>query len=103
MGWGTQPELSSSSPHEGDGAGCMAELSSSLPHEGDGAGQGAQLSCHRHRHTKETGQGVTHRLLVRFCLLCGDWTAYCTDMGSCECGLPFLEPFEFLLVSMRTP
>src|SRR6267142_3517682 len=44
---------------------------------------------------------VTHRLLVRYCLLCGDWTAYCTDMGSCERGLPFLEPFEFLLVSMR--
>jgi len=57
-------------------------------------------------HNKETGVDnwylVTHGLLVRFCLLCGDQTAYCTDMGSCECGLPFLEPFVFLLDSMRT-
>jgi len=45
---------------------------------------------------------VTHGLLVRFCLLCGDRTAYCTDMGSCESGLPFLEPFVILLVLMRT-
>src|SRR6266850_1650158 len=27
--------------------------------------------------------------------------AYCTDLGSCACRLPFLEPFEFPLVSMR--
>src|SRR6266850_1207194 len=45
---------------------------------------------------------VTHRLLVRLCLLCGIWIAYCTDMGSCECGLPFLEPSEFSLIFMRT-
>src|SRR6266850_5340199 len=45
---------------------------------------------------------VTHGLLVHFLVLCGDRTAYCMDMGSCKCGLPFLEPFEFPLVSMRT-
>jgi len=45
---------------------------------------------------------VMHGLLVHFLVLCGDRTAYCTDMGLCECGLPFLEPFKFLLVSMRT-
>src|SRR6267142_4835483 len=45
---------------------------------------------------------VTHGLLVRFCLLCGDRTAYCTDMGSCECGLLFLEPSDLSLVSFRT-
>ena len=45
---------------------------------------------------------VMHGLLVHFLVLCGDRTAYCTDMGSCECGFPFLEPFEFPLVSMHT-
>src|SRR6266850_1152753 len=49
-----------------------------------------------------TSQHVTHGLLVRFCLLCGDRTAYCTDMESCKCGLPFLEPSEWSLVSFRT-
>jgi len=30
-------------------------------------------------------------------LLCGNWTAYCMDMGLCESRLPFLEPFVILL------
>jgi len=49
-----------------------------------------------------TGPTCYARTLGTFLLACGDQTAYCMDMGSCECGLPFLEPFEFLLVSMRT-
>ena len=33
---------------------------------------------------------------------CGVWIAYCMDMGSCECGLPFLEPSDLSLFSMCT-
>jgi len=45
---------------------------------------------------------VTHGLLVCFLVLRGVGIAYCTDMGLCECGLPFLEPSDLSLVSMRT-
>jgi len=45
---------------------------------------------------------VTHGLLVCFLVLCGNRTAYCTDMGSCECGLPFLEPSNISLVLKHT-
>jgi len=45
---------------------------------------------------------VTHDSLVHFWVLCGVETAYCMDMGSWECGLPFLEPSAILTVLKAT-
>src|SRR6266850_5682325 len=92
----------------------IAAVSSPLSHHGVAFMSVAVLSlpswCHLHRHIVAVLSSPSCRCsafcyawtLGTFLLACGAWTAYCTDMGSCECGLPFLEPSDLFLVSFRT-